>query len=359
MEKRYQVFVSSTYHDLQEERQEVMHALLELDCIPAGMELFPAANESQWSLIKRVIDECDYYLLIIAGRYGSCDPEGVSYTEKEYRFALSIGKPVIAFLHRDPGSIPAKNCESNKEGRENLEKFRSLAEKKLCKYWSTAAELGSVVSRSLVQLIKSTPAVGWVRADGVTSKEAMAELLRSRNRIEELETEIDKIRKTPPTGTEDLAQGKDSLSLRYSASMVDPLALEWKTWSGSFLVTWNDVFSSSAPLMINEVSDLSLKKALDSFVQSRNLELLSKKPELHGIELRDFSLNNDDFQTIKIQLRALGLIDMSVKARSIHDKSTYWTLTPYGDSTMTHLRAVKRTRNGVRKGAAATSGPHT
>ena len=34
MEKRYQVFVSSTYQDLQEERQEVMHALLEQDCIP-------------------------------------------------------------------------------------------------------------------------------------------------------------------------------------------------------------------------------------------------------------------------------------------------------------------------------------
>ena len=51
MENRYQVFVSSTYQDLQEERQEVMQALLELECIPAGMELFPAANQDQWTLI--------------------------------------------------------------------------------------------------------------------------------------------------------------------------------------------------------------------------------------------------------------------------------------------------------------------
>lgn len=71
METRYQVFVSSTYEDLKAERQEVMHALLELDCIPAGMELFPAANEDQWSLIKKVIKECDYYIVISAGRYGS------------------------------------------------------------------------------------------------------------------------------------------------------------------------------------------------------------------------------------------------------------------------------------------------
>ena len=85
MEKRYQVFVSSTYQDLQEERKEVMQALLELDCIPSGMELFPASNEDQWSLITRVIDDCDYYLLIIGGRYGSCNEEGVGYTEMEFR----------------------------------------------------------------------------------------------------------------------------------------------------------------------------------------------------------------------------------------------------------------------------------
>ena len=65
MDKIYQVFVSSTFEDLQEERKEVMQALLELDCMPAGMELFPASNDDQWTLIKRVIDACDYYLLII------------------------------------------------------------------------------------------------------------------------------------------------------------------------------------------------------------------------------------------------------------------------------------------------------
>ena len=62
--KKYQVFVSSTYEDLKEERKEVMQALLELDCIPSGMELFPAADDDQWTLIKRVINECDYYIVI-------------------------------------------------------------------------------------------------------------------------------------------------------------------------------------------------------------------------------------------------------------------------------------------------------
>lgn len=98
--KRYQVFVSSTFRDLQEERQEVMQALLELDCIPSGMELFPAANESQWSLIQRVIDDCDYYILIIGGRYGSIADDGVGYTEKEYDYAISRGKPIVGICQQ-------------------------------------------------------------------------------------------------------------------------------------------------------------------------------------------------------------------------------------------------------------------
>ena len=41
------------------------------------MELFPAADEEQLNFIKRVIDDCDYYLLIVGGRYGSTDPKGL------------------------------------------------------------------------------------------------------------------------------------------------------------------------------------------------------------------------------------------------------------------------------------------
>jgi hypothetical protein len=88
MDKRYQVFVSSTYTDLKEERWKAIQAVIELDCIPAGMELFPAIDEEQFEFIKKVIDDCDYYILIIGGRYGSTTSEGISYTEKEYDYAV-------------------------------------------------------------------------------------------------------------------------------------------------------------------------------------------------------------------------------------------------------------------------------
>lgn len=163
LDKKYQVFVSSTYIDLQEERQEVIKALLELDCFPSSMEFFPSTDDDQWTLIKQIINDCDYYIVIIGGRYGSLSSEGISYTEKEYRYALETGKPIIGFLHSDPKNLPVKNSELDPEAIKKLEEFKELVQKKMCKYWTNAVELGSVVSRSFIKLQKSHPAIGWVR----------------------------------------------------------------------------------------------------------------------------------------------------------------------------------------------------
>jgi len=341
MEKRYQVFVSSTYEDLQEERQEVMHALLELDCMPAGMELFPAANDSQWELIKKVIEDCDYYVLIIAGRYGTIGAEGLSYTEMEYNYAISIGKPTIAFLHKDPSKIIAGKSEATEGGKKKLVAFRESVGQKLCKNWSTAQELGSVVSRSLIQLIKSNPAVGWVRANELPDRDATIELLRMRRRVEELEGELSRARTSAPKGAESLAQGNELHTLHYAFEAQDPHTFVWTGWRSGVTAKWADIFGAVAPLMINEASDDVLRSALNGFVDERGREVLVKEKAMKGRDLRSLYLKDRDFQTIKVQLRALGLITKSEKPRSVKDSEVYWTLTPYGDEYMTRLMAIR------------------
>ena len=56
MDKRYQIFISSTFSDLKEERNMVMQTIMSLDSIPAGMELFPAMDEEQFEFIKKIIE---------------------------------------------------------------------------------------------------------------------------------------------------------------------------------------------------------------------------------------------------------------------------------------------------------------
>ena len=50
LEKKYQVFISSTFTDLVEARRKVRDAILSMYHFPVGMELFGAANEEQWQI---------------------------------------------------------------------------------------------------------------------------------------------------------------------------------------------------------------------------------------------------------------------------------------------------------------------
>ena len=165
MDKRYQVFRQKpTFTDLIEERREVIQTLMQMDCIPAGMELFPAADEEQWAFIRKVIDDCDYYILIIGGRYGSTTAEGISFTEKEYGYAVSKGIHVIAFLHGQPDLIPVGKSDIEPAARRKLEEFREKASKgRLIKFWTSTAELPGLVALSLLKAIKAYPQPGWVR----------------------------------------------------------------------------------------------------------------------------------------------------------------------------------------------------
>ena len=166
--KKYQVFISSTYSDLIEERAAVIQCLLDMGCIPVGMEQFPASNMSQMEYIKMMLDDCDYYILILAGRYGSVDSDGVGFTEKEYNYAIEKGIPVMSFVFKDIGKLMSTKCEETGEGRQMLDDFRNkVCRGKLVKFYTDCGTLQAAVAISHSHCIDDFPAVGWIRGDRV------------------------------------------------------------------------------------------------------------------------------------------------------------------------------------------------
>lgn len=169
MERRYDVFVSSTYEDLIEERKEITQAVLECDCMPVGMEMFPAANMTQWDFIKRVIDKSDIYLVIVAGKYGSIgsDEQGkrISYTEMEYDYAKSIGKPILAFLYEDLNNLKRDKIELDNSKAAALEAFREkIRSARMVKFFKNKDELKAKAISGINFQKKQLTTGGWVRA---------------------------------------------------------------------------------------------------------------------------------------------------------------------------------------------------
>lgn len=335
MDKRYQVFVSSTYEDLKEERKEVIQALLELDCIPAGMELFPASNEEQWSLIKRVIDNSDYYLLIIGGRYGSMNEEGKSYTHMEYEYATSIGKPTIAFLPQYPDKIPSGKCETTKSSQKKLENFKKLiSHGRMVKFWVDPINLGSLVSRSIIMLIKNFPAKGWVRAETITNEQILNELFLLQKENKKLQKEIECYTTTSPIGSEQLQQGNDLFEIDcfyYYNNETIKHSIKLK-------FTWNQIFYQISPYLIAPCHDILFKAAFDPLITNA----ISESNRLFNKELISAFISDTSFNQIKVQLRSLGLINIYSDLSSTKKTEEYWKLTKYGDNEMTKLLAIKK-----------------
>lgn len=332
MEKRHQVFISSTFSDLKEERAEIIQALLELDCIPAGMELFPATNGEAWELIKGVIDDSDYYCLVLAGRYGSTDATGTSFTEKEYDYALSLKKPIMAFVHGDPDNLPGSKIEKTEHGRKKVEEFRAKVESAHHrKAWTSAAELGGLVSRSLVNMRKSHPAEGWVRGRFAATEAMQIELANLRAKVAEF-VAAEASTTAPIVPPEELASGAEMFDINPSIKRDDKASFKIER----VRVSWDSILRYVGPVLVNECTETELVEKLRLCAYHAAQRDLGVKLTLANVIIP--SVTDDQ---IKIQLQALGYMAPGLKRRTVSDKSTYWRLTERGHQQLIAAQAIR------------------
>lgn len=336
MEKRFQVFVSSTYVDLKEERQKVIQTLMEMDCIPAGMELFPAADEEQWRFIQRIIDDCDYYILIIGNRYGTITEEGISYTEKEYDYAISKGLNVLAFLHEKPDDMPANKSDLDSEARKKLAMFREkVTDNRLVKTWKDASELPGLVALSLTKTMKVDPAVGWVRASNVVSGELLTDMNELRKENVHLKTAIAALEKAG--GSQDYNLAAIDEVFRFRLRWKEKLYNQNRERVKEVNATWNEIFAQVAPDLESHPSDGAVNYKLGGSFYRKD------KPNVQ----QTVRIDEDDFKTIRVQLTAYGWIETRYSKTTKGDMALFWVLTEKGRRMMFEVRTIKTARGEI------------
>ena len=190
MDKRFQVFISSTFEDLKNERESVSKACLRMGHIPVGMEQFNAGDQRQWDVIKRTIDLCDYYCVIVAHRYGSRGHRGISYTELEMRYAVAKGIPILAFIINDKANWPADLIDQSPADVASLRKLKSDLKKRMVSFWNNKDELASLFTTALNESIYVNSRPGWIRADGPLYENTLAEITRLSSDNERLRQEL-------------------------------------------------------------------------------------------------------------------------------------------------------------------------
>ncbi len=328
MQKKYQIFVSSTFRDLADERQDAIRNILDLGHIPAGMELFPASDTEQLAYIKKVIDECDYYLLIMGGRYGSLDQDGVSYTEREYDYAVETGKVVIAFPHGDLASIPVGKSETGDRMRDNLEQFRlKVMTGRLVREWKTREQLEAMVLKGIVRALADYPAVGWVRGDAVASEDILGQLNTVRAEKEALRIEIAKLREDSSPALSNLAGYDETITLRYNYTSYyhgSP-----RIESGKKSLSWREI----AVTICNEFMQPKPRAAIGIAVSKYMQEVHDS-----AASTKIFSTDIDTIATQLIALRLIKSYQANATGGGVHE---FLTTTALGRKTLLEFSAIR------------------
>lgn len=324
MKPRYQVFISSTYLDLKEERAAVMKAVLKLRLMPAGMEWFTAFDSDQFEYIKRVIDDSDYYVLVIGNRYGTETAEGLSYTEKEFDYAVSKGLKVMAFLHESPGDLSSDKSDKSSRQAKKLAAFREKSRTgRLVEQWSNKDQLAGLVTASLAIALQEHDAVGWVRANEADNTKLLTDLNDLRKQNEQLRKQRDELAKSQGTlAIQDLA----GLEEEFVISGAQPRGNDhyYRSVAWECRITWIRLFCLIAPELMNGLSE------------GRAIQILSEKLKRYtNPDIGTPILDKDTCHTIRLQFMAHRLIE------SKGDAGMYWKLTEKGRQIMFRERTVK------------------
>ncbi len=310
--KKYQVFISSTYADLTEERKKILDVLFMADCIPAGMEAFVAADTEQFEVIKKVIDLCDYYVLIIGKRYGSIHPgTGKSYTEMEYDYAIEQGIPVLVFAIDENIELASDKVETDKSKIEKLKMFRTKAmTNRLASIWATPEDLTGKLAISIMKARTEIKRPGWQRAVDFDEASLRREIMELKNENKKLADDLKAAREEISFLTEetDIAFEDCEVKIEYHYQSQSGLR------AGSLNVSLQDLFITIA----TEMMEVSIVEPL--------VEKAIKVKFLFGkIESR-----LDDKQFVKKMLNQYRALNLVYSYWNNDNRELYWGLTNKG-----------------------------
>lgn len=307
------------------------------------MELFPASDDTQWELIKRVIEESDYYLVIVGGRYGSLGPTGKSFTEMEYDYAAKIGIPVLGFVRQDPENIPSKFVEKSEESQKMLESFRNKVLSRTCRHFIEPKDLGMAVLKSLMQEARIRPRVGWIRADQARSADDVNREIELKRALEEAKSEIDELERIirdketlhDEIPREQMAQGEDEFSFEIIYSNANK-----ETFAEPVFLTWNEIIMAIGPSLFGYILKRPHPGGSYSFENSIEHKIRSKIIE--KVATRKITLDAGRVDACIFHLKELGIIEFTEKKSANSETIRGITLTELGEREMTRLMVSKR-----------------
>jgi hypothetical protein len=144
------IFISSTFRDLQSERDKTRQVLEKMDMLSRRMEIFVSEPIRPIDVALRELRESDAVVLIIGFRAGSLveKQSGRTYTRAEFDLACELKKPIFAFIKTDHGCW--RNEEESPSLAHALDDFMGIVkQERTLKYFNNPDNLAEEIALAI------------------------------------------------------------------------------------------------------------------------------------------------------------------------------------------------------------------
>ncbi|MGI1794001.1 DUF4062 domain-containing protein [Acinetobacter variabilis] len=296
LDKRYQVFISTSGAEMQPERIILSQTLVGMGFFSWGLEQRTPLNTA---FARRQIDDCDYVVILLGSQYGEQSVSGVGYMHLEYIYAVTKQKPIIVFMHEDPASRDPSLHDTRPELQEKFKEFRQLlqqeADQVFC--YRTLRDLEMAVRLNMPQMLERYPVSGWVRPQNTQALH---------DEIDQLKAKVAQLERDGGTREVD-----PFLSLP-KVSMHEVFSFEYRMHAyqdGNFKelkvqkrLTWAQLLAILGSTFINPTPEEFFSKRMNEYLNEAGLEdARAEMPRAHAVARAQINIRA--LHSLKLQMR--------------------------------------------------------
>jgi len=296
LDKRYQVFISTSGAEMQPERIILSQTLVGMGFFSWGLEQRTPLNTA---FARRQIDDCDYVVILLGSQYGEQSVSGVGYMHLEYIYAVTKQKPIIVFMHEDPASRDPSLHDTKPELQEKFKEFRQLlqqeADQVFC--YRTLRDLEMAVRLNMPQMLERYPVSGWVRPQNTQALH---------DEIDQLKAKVAQLERDG--GTREI----DPFLSLPKVSMHEVFSFEYRMHAyqdGNFKelkvqkrLTWAQLLAILGSTFINPTPEEFFSKRMNEYLNETGLaDARAEMPRAHAVARAQINIRA--LHSLKLQMR--------------------------------------------------------
>ena len=320
MSKKYFIFISSTRDDLKAERLELTKIVSELGAIPISLDAFDITQEEDRKIIRKTIEECDYFLNLTAFKAGAKVDKSFAL-ELEYSYAVKAEVPVLALVISEKARWKASKKEKEAAKAKALASFKKKLESHKHDFWTNLGDLRQKALGLLIREMNLNPRRGWVPSTLAIDPSVANELCRLLRENEALRNQIKmegtdfviKVREQIKHIFKVLAANRISLSFYY---------IDGENWENTQSFSYLRLFRLLAPELSTPKTTVEISHFLGNILN----------PNLERTVRKGYPTPSNTVKKIMTDFALLKLVNCSAKsapdAPPVDDED--WELTEYG-----------------------------